>query len=226
VSREVGGKLKELSRREGATLYMTLLAAFNISLQRYSGQDDIVVGTDIANRTARETEKLLGCFLNHLALRTDLSGDPTFRELLARVRETALGAYAHQDVPFEKVVEAVQPERKPGYTPLFQVRFIFQNAPTGARELTGLTLSAFEVPGTSSKFDLTLVMEERGGELFGSVEYNTDLFEPSTVGRMFAQFGALLEDIADNPHQEIQKLSMVSGDETRQLTCAFDDDLY
>jgi amino acid adenylation domain-containing protein len=226
VPREVGERLKELSRREGATLFMTLLAAFQISLQRYSGQDDLVVGTDIANRTARETENLLGCFLNHLALRTDLSGNPTFRQLLARVREVALGAYAHQDVPFEKVVEALQPERKPGYSPLFQVRFIFQNAPAGARELTGLTLSAFDVPGTVAKFDLTLVMEERDGELFGTVEYNTDLFEPSTVERMFAQFRALLEDIADNPQEEIQKLSMLSEEETRQLTCAFDDDLY
>jgi amino acid adenylation domain-containing protein len=226
VPREVGERLKEVSRREGATLFMTLLAAFGVALQRYSGQDDLVVGTDIANRTARETEKLLGCFLNHLALRTDLSGNPTFVELLARVREAALGAYAHQDAPFEKVVEAVQPERRPGLSPLFQVRFIFQNAPAGSRELPGLTLSAFDVPGTVAKFDLTLVMEERGGDLFGTVEYNTDLFEPSTVERMFAQFGTLLEDIAERPHEEIQKLSMISEEETRQLTCAFDDDLY
>ena len=205
---------------------MPVLDALQILLHRHSEQHDFVVGTDIANRRARETESLLGCFLNHLGLRADLSGNPTFPELLARVRESALGAYAHQDAPFEKVVEAVQPERRPGHSPLFQVRFIFQNAPAETPALTGLALSSFAVPGAVAKFDLTLVMEEREGRLYGAAEYNRGLFAPATVARLFGHFQTLLEEVADDPAREIQQLRMLSEEETRQLTCSFDDDLY
>ncbi len=144
LSKNLSQALNELSRRDGATLFMMLLAAFQALLMRYSGQEDISVGTDVANRNRAETEGLIGFFLNHLVLRTDLSGNPTFRELLGRVREVALEAYAHQDVSFHKLVEALKPERSQSHTPLFQILFVLQNAPTVPLRLTGLTLSQLD----------------------------------------------------------------------------------
>src|SRR5262249_13274985 len=155
---ELSAGLKELSRREGVTLFMTLLAAFQILLQRYSGQEEIVVGTDVANRNYRETEGLIGFFVNQLVLRTDLSGSQTFVDLLQRVKDACLGAYAHQDLPFEKLVEELQPERDPSRSPLFQVKLVLQNAPQGSLQLGGLQLQRVGVKAVTAKFDLMLTL--------------------------------------------------------------------
>ncbi|WP_414590177.1 condensation domain-containing protein, partial [Scytonema sp. PCC 10023] len=152
--------LKALSRREGVTLFITLLSAFKVLLYRYTGQDDIVVGTDIANRNRSEIEPLIGFFVNQLVLRTNISGEPSFAELCNRVRETALSAYAHQDLPFEKLVQVVHPERDPSRSPIFQTKFVLQNAPMETLELPGLTLTPVEMASVTAKFDLTVSMQE------------------------------------------------------------------
>ena len=183
-----------LSRREGATPFMVLLAAFQTLLHRYSGQDDVVVGSPVANRNRSEVEGLIGFFVNVLALRTDLSGDPSFLELLGRVRGVALDAYEYQDLPFEMVVEAVQPARDASRTPLFQVMFVLQTnrpADLGRSELRFSPLAAEGGTGTA-KFDLTLMLEESEEGLVGGFEYNTDLFDRATIGRMSAS----LRDVA------------------------------
>ena len=154
---------------------MTLLAAFQALLYRYTGQDDIVVGSPIANRNRTEIEGLIGFFVNTLVLRTDFSGNPTFKELLARVREMALGAYAHQDLPFEKLVEELQPERSLSHSPLFQVMFVLQNAPSTALTFEGLSVSPVRIEAETAKFDLTLSMSETEEGFRGSLEYSTDL---------------------------------------------------
>lgn len=161
LPRALADRLRALSRQEGATLFMTLLAAFKALLQRYSGQEDIVLGSPIANRNRVETEPLIGLFANVLVLRTTLSGEPTFRQLVGRVREVCLGAYEHQDLPFEKLVVELQPERSLSYTPLFQVMFILQNMPQEQRELAGLELTALDTTSETTKFDLTLSITER-----------------------------------------------------------------
>jgi len=211
--------LKALSQHEGATLFMTLLAAFQVLLQRYGGHAsrDIVVGSPTANRTRAEIEDLIGFFVNMLVLRTDLSGDPTFRELLARVREVAVGAFDHQDLPFERLVEVLQPERDLSRQPLFQVSFVLQNAPLGALELAGLDLSFFEMGSGSSKFDLTLFLTEINQELIASFEYNTDLFDASTIQRMLAHWQRLLEGVVANPDQRLSELPLLTETERRQL---------
>src|SRR5262249_25258487 len=160
LSAEQAESLKSLSRREGVTLFMTLLAAFKTLLRQYTNQDDIVVGSDIANRNRRETEDLIGFFVNQLVLRTDLSANPTFRELLGRVGEMTLEAFGRQDTPFGKLVEELQPQRDPSRNPLFQVMFIVQNAPMPALKLPGLTLTPLDIKGETSVFDLTLSFVE------------------------------------------------------------------
>jgi non-ribosomal peptide synthetase component F len=204
---------------------MTLLAAFQTLLHRHTGQEDIVVGTSIANRTSLETEQLLGCFFNQLALRTDLSGEPTFRQLLGRVRETTLAAYAHQDVPFEKVLESVQPGRGQNSSPLFQVFFVLQNAPAEPPRMTGLTLSTLELPTSSAKFDLALMMEEGAEGLRGVLDYGTDLFDAASAGRLLGRFRALLEDVVRRPDEGLPRLSMGEGEGARQSIDDFNDDL-
>jgi non-ribosomal peptide synthetase component F len=182
-----------LSQREGVTLFMTLLAGFQSLLARYTGQEEIVVGTPIANRTRGEVEGLIGFFVNTLVLRTELTGELSFRELLGRVRETALGAYTHQDVPFEQLVEELRPERDLSHTPLFQVLFVLQNAPRAAGlELPGLSLAVQAMESVTAKFDLTLSMVEGDGELGASFEYDTDLFEARTMERLARHFEMLL----------------------------------
>jgi aspartate racemase len=176
--------LKALSQQEGVTLFMTLLAVFQILLYRYTGQEDVIVGSPIANRNRVEVEGLIGFFVNTLVLRTELSGDPSFRELLGRVREVALGAYAHQDLPFEKLVEELQVERDLSRNPLFQVMFVLQNAPISALEFRGLSLTPLEVHNGTAKFDLTLELEESAEGIRGWFEYNTDLFDTLTITRM------------------------------------------
>ncbi|HOR01629.1 MAG TPA: condensation domain-containing protein, partial [Anaerolineae bacterium] len=182
--------LRELCRQEGATLFMALLAGFQALLGRYSGQDDIAVGSPVANRNRAETEGLIGFFVNTLVLRSDLSGDPSFRELLRRVREVALGAYAHQDVPFDMVVDALQPERDLSRTPLFQVMLTLQNTAPQAPELPGLALSPEPAFGGAAKFDLTLTLAEAAEELRGTLEYCTDLYDAATIERLLGHFQA------------------------------------
>jgi hypothetical protein len=188
-------ELRALARREGATLYMVLLSAFKALLALYSGQEEVVVGSPVANRVRVETEGLIGCLINTLALRTRVGGNPTFRELLGRVREVVLGAHAHQEIPFEFVVEALQPERRGNYNPLFQVWFMLQSGKGERLESAGLTLRPLEVGGGSAQFDLTLAMEEHGAEVAGSWNYSTDLFDPETVTEMAGHYQALLESV-------------------------------
>jgi amino acid adenylation domain-containing protein len=221
VEAEVLEKLKALSRREGATLFMTLLAAFNVLLSRYSGQKDVVVGTNIANRNRAETEGLIGFFINNLVLRTDLSGDPDFRELLGRVREVCLGAYIHQDIPFDKLVEELQPERTLRHNPLFQVMFVLQNAPRSDLRAPGVSFSPFGATRKVSRFDLLLNVFETPQGLYGSLEYNTDLFNASTVERMLEQFRTLLGAVADDPEKEVESLSLMREEASRHLLHEF-----
>jgi len=203
LSSALSEALKALSRREGVTLFMTLLAAFQTLLYRYSGQEDILVGTFIANRNRAETEGLIGFFVNNLVLRTDLSGNPSFRELLGRVRKVCLEAYAHQDLPFEKLLEELQPQRDLGRTPLFQVMFVLQNAPSSNLKLPGLQVSHLAAQKERSEFDLTLWMSEWGEVIAGSLEYSTDLFEEATINRMLGHFQTLLEGLVAHPDRRL-----------------------
>ena len=210
--------LKALSRKEDTTLFMTLLAAFQTLLYRYTGQPDLVVGSPIANRNHAEVEQLIGFFVNTLVLRTDLSGNPRFTELLRRVREMTLAAYEHQDMPFERLVEELQPERDLGRSPLFQVMFILQNTPAAELELGGLSLSRMEVDNRTAKFDLTLSMrEEPGGGLSGSFEYNTDLFDASSIRRLADHFEVILQAIVAEPQQRIEDLPLMTSLEREQV---------
>ena len=188
---------------------MTLLAAFAVLLARYSGRDDVVVGSPTAGRRDVDLENLIGFFVNTLVLRTDLSGDPTFRELLDRVRGTTLGAYDHQEVPFEKIIADLHVPRSLSHTPLFQVMFILQNAPRQRLELPGLRLEEIEFDPGTAKFDLTVDMAEVDEGLLCAFEYSTDLFEASTVTRMLDHFRVLLEAVAADPAQRISALPMM-----------------
>ena len=214
LSHNLSERLNVLSRSQGATLFMTLLATFQALLARYSGEEDIVVGTPIANRNRSEIEGLIGFFANTLALRTDLSGDPTFAELLGRVKEVALGAYAHQDMPFEKLVEELRPERSLSHNPLFQVLFSLQNAPRQAFELAGLTLKPLEAASGTAKFDISLFMSETSEGLRGRVEYNTDLFDAGTMERMLKHYEVLLEAAVENPGLRISQLPLLTATRT------------
>jgi amino acid adenylation domain-containing protein len=217
LPRELVERLHALSRREGCTLYMILLAAFQTLLQRYSGQEDFCVGTPVAGRTRPEMEGLIGFFVNTLVLRADLSGDPTFAELLGRVRETCLGAYAHQDLPFEMLVEALQPQRDLSRTPLFQVMLILQNAPLPSLELPGLRLNPIEAESGTAKFDLNLALVETDLGLVGNLEYNTDLFNAATARRLLVHFRNLLEGAVANPGCRVSELPLLTADERHQL---------
>ncbi|CAD5971665.1 Gramicidin S synthase 2 [Planktothrix agardhii] len=209
--------LTELSRQQGATLFMTLLAAFDALLYRYTGQGDILVGTPIANRNRGEIEGLIGFFVNTLVMRTDLSDNPSFSQLLTRVREVTMDAYAHQDLPFEMLVEALQPERDLSHTPLFQVAFVLQNTPKSEIAMTGLTVTDLPPENTTAKFDLTLAMVNTDDGLKGVWEYNTDLFESSTIERLSGHFLNLLGGIVANPQARISQLPLLTESETNQL---------
>jgi amino acid adenylation domain-containing protein len=209
--------LKQLSQQEEVTLFMALLTAFKTLLYRYTAQDDIVVGTPIANRSRVELGGLIGFFVNTLVLRTQLSGEPTFRELLARVREVSLEAYTHQDLPFEKLVEELQPERDMSRTPLFQVMFILHNASGHSLELQGLTVSPLTVDVQSAKFDLTLYVAEEAEGLRTTFEYNADLFDEITISRMLGHFETLLEGIVANPDRRLSDLPLLTKAERQQL---------
>lgn len=214
-------QLQALSRQADATLFMTLLAAFNLLLYRYSGQDDIVVGSPIANRTRAELEPLIGFFVNMLVLRTDLTGDPGFRDLLKRVRQVTLEAYEHQDIPFDRLVDELQPVRDTSHTPVFQVVFILQNTPMPALELPGLTLSLEDSPRGIAKFDLTLEATETDDGLLLAAEYNTDLFDSDTIARLLGHYQQLLESIVANPQCPVSQLPLLTGSEYQQLVYAW-----
>ncbi|HEX2269401.1 MAG TPA: amino acid adenylation domain-containing protein, partial [Pyrinomonadaceae bacterium] len=217
VSREVLAELKALSRREGVTLFMTLLAAFQTLLSRLSGQEDIVVGTGIANRTRGEVEGLIGFFVNTLALRTDLTGDPSFRQLLGRVREVTLGAYGHQDVPFEKLVEELDPQRGAGHMRLFQVMFAMPNMPMPELQLAGVTLSAEERESETAKFDLMLAATEGDEALGFKLEYSTELFDEETVKRLLKHLATLLDHIVEDADQRLSALRVLTHAEEKQV---------
>jgi amino acid adenylation domain-containing protein len=220
---ELQSALIDLCRREGVTLFMTLLAAFQTLLYRYSGQEDIVVGSPIAGRNRAETEDLIGFFVNSLPLRTNLSGNPSFRELLLRVRETALGSYAHQDLPFEKIVEELQPQRDLSYSPIFQVMFALQNQPRVGFSLPGLNVTLLKRETDAAKFDLTLFMTETDDGLSCWLEYNTDLFAAGTITRLLDHFTVLLAAIVANPERAIADLPILSEAERQQLLVEWND---
>jgi hypothetical protein len=200
--------LKALCRREDVTLFMLLLAAFDVLLYRYTWQEDIVVGTPIANRGHRETEGLIGFFVNTLALRADLSGNPPFRALLARVRETTLGAYAHQDMPFDKLVEMLRAERDLSHDPLFQVFFALNNNPTHEARLPGVTLSGYWAANDVAKFDLEVSLVERGERLVVNAVYKEALFDPPTIAVMLERYRALLEGVVADPAARLLDLPL------------------
>ena len=209
--------LQALSRQEGVTLFMTLLAGFQVLLQRYTTQDDIVVGTDVANRNRAEIEALIGFFVNLLVLRTDLSGNPTFRELLKRVRQVALGAYAHQDLPFDQLVKALQPERNlSNSSPLFQVLFVLQNTPLPALELPGLTLSFLEAENKIARFDLALFLTKTEQGILGRWQYNTDIFDAIAITSLTDHFQKLLNSIISRPDTRIGNLEMLTETQKKQ----------
>ena len=199
--------LKTLSARAGVTLFMTLLAAFQALLYRYTGQDNMVVGIDVANRNQAETEGLIGFFVNQLALRTDLSGNPTFQTLLERVRGVTLGAYDHQDLPFDKLVEALNPTRDLSRAPLFQVKLVLQNAPMPPLELSGLTLSLIDIDHWTAELDLVLNVAETETGLTASLEYNTDLFDAPDMVQMLRQFETLLVQVTQQPDLRLNALA-------------------
>lgn len=225
-SAELSARLNRLARREGATLFMLLLSAFSALLSRWSGQEDIVIGTPIANRTNVEIEELIGVFVNTLALRTKVTGDPTFLELLKQVRENTLSAYANQDLPFEYLVEMLQPDRDRSRHPIFQVMLVLQNTPRGALELPGLRLSSVDVAQNTAKFDIMLSLAEYPEGLGGEVEYSTDLFEKETIERFVRQFTRFLEGAVFDPTQRVKDMKIMSESEILQTIYGWNDTFY
>ncbi|HYG11274.1 MAG TPA: amino acid adenylation domain-containing protein, partial [Pyrinomonadaceae bacterium] len=223
VGAEARRLLLELGREEGATLFMTLLAAFKVLLYRYGTLKEVTVGTPIAGRNRAEVEGLIGFFVNTLVLRTEMEGEPNFREVLRRVREVALGAYAHQDVPFQKLVEALRPERDLSHTPLFQVWFVLQRAPVEALKLPGLSFTPVNIDSGIAQFDLALDITESEQGLAGLLTYNSDLYNDDTISRMIGHFQTLLERVSDNPDQPISQLPLMSADETHKLLREWND---
>ncbi|MCY7283313.1 MAG: amino acid adenylation domain-containing protein, partial [Cyanobacteria bacterium CAN_BIN43] len=223
IPADLTSALHSLSRQEEVTLFMTLLAAFDILLARYTGQIDILIGSGIANRHHGQLEGLIGFFVNTLVLRTDLSGNPSFRELLGRVQAMVLPAYDHQDLPFEMLVDVLKPERSPSHSPLFQVAFVLQNAPVSEIELAGLTLSTLTTEHKTAKLDLTLSLEQINDELIGSWEYNTDLFDDDTITRMAGHFQTVLAGIVADPEQPIARLPLLTVTEQNQLLHEWND---
>jgi amino acid adenylation domain-containing protein len=217
LSAELSRSIRQVARRYGATEFMVLLSTFVILLHRYSGMEDIVVGTDIANRNIGSTERLVGFFVNQLVLRNDLSDNPTFVEVLQRVRRTSLDAYANQDLPFEKLVEALRPERRLRHAPIFQAKFIFHNASRAAVRLPGLSFSFVESPTAVARYDLTLSFEHADDGLTGFLEYDADLFEPSTAERMVGHLRSLLESIVTSPDRPVSALSLLSKQQEQRI---------
>ena len=215
--------LKDFSRQQGVTLFMTLLAAFQALLYRHTGQDDIAVGTPAAARNRPEIADLIGIFINTLVLRNDLSGNPTFKELLGRVKRNAADAYGHQDLPFEKLVEELQPERGLDRNPISQVMFQLKNYPNQEFSLSNLTIEEYEFESEIAKFDLLVGLREDETGLSGTAEYKTELFDPATIERMVRHFQILLEGIVNNPDQHIAELPLLTASEKHQLLVEWND---
>ncbi|MEM7586325.1 MAG: amino acid adenylation domain-containing protein, partial [Acidobacteriota bacterium] len=217
LSPELATALHDVSRLEGCTLFMVLLSAYQSLLARYSGQDDVAVGSPIANRNRAEVEGLIGVFVNMLVLRTDLAGEPTFRELLAQVKRLCLEAYAHQDLPFEKLLDELDLERSASHTPLFQTVLALQNVPTVVADLSGLSITGEEIDSGTAKFDLTLVISEEAGSLLGKLTYDRDLFEAVSIRRMIHHLRNLLDGVVAAPQQLVSELPWLAAAETHQL---------
>ncbi|MFZ6030191.1 MAG: amino acid adenylation domain-containing protein [Chloroflexota bacterium] len=209
--------LQSLAQGEGVSAFMILLAAFQVLLGRYSRQSDFAVGTPVANRQRAELQGLIGFFINTLVMRADLHGDPTFRQLLQRVRKACLDGYAHQDLPFEQLVETLHPERDLSRSPLFQVMFVFQNTPSSILEVPGLKFGSFPIENETAKFDLLVSLSQSGEELAGSVEYSTDLFDEATIQRLIGNFHTLLEAALADPAQRIGDIPLLAANERRRL---------
>ena len=221
---ELLDQLKALGERQGVTLYMTLLSGFSVLLGRYTGQEDIPIGSPVANRNRPEVENLIGFFVNTLVMRTDLSGDQSFTEILAQVKETALGAYAHQDIPFEHLVEVLNPERSMNYTPLFQVMFALQSTQADEHvDIGDLSFSPLKSGSGVAKFDLTLTVRESASGLLGSVEYDSDLFEAETIRRFIEHYQRLLKAIVAEPEAKISEYEILSEAERHQQLIEWND---
>jgi amino acid adenylation domain-containing protein len=223
VAADLTRRLRELSRAHGATLFMTMLAAFQALLHRYSGQEDVAVGSPIANRNRGETEGLIGFFVNMLVLRTDLAGDPSFADLVDRVRQVALGAFAHQNLPFEKLVEELRPDRDLRRTPFFQASFQLFNVPASTLDLPGLALRLWELTPSSAKFDLELSLVDGGERLGGLLSYDADLFDPATMERLLAHLERLLAGALVSPATPVSKLSLMTEAEREQVVVEWND---
>ncbi|MAR93086.1 MAG: non-ribosomal peptide synthetase [Pseudomonadales bacterium] len=214
---ELTAQLQQLAKQQGVTLFMVLFAALQVLLHRYSAQDDICVGTPIAGRVRPEVEKLIGCFVNTLAIRSDLEGNPSFIALLKQVQQNLTGAYDHQDIPFERLVDELGVAREMSHTPLFQVMFVLQNATDSNLSLPGLDIELLPAESNTSKFDITINMREESGRLRGDFEYCTALYSHQTIERMVAHFQRLLRQLAGNPQQGIDEVDYLSASETRLL---------
>jgi amino acid adenylation domain-containing protein len=217
VERELTEKLRELCRREGVTMFMALLGGFDVLMSRYSGQEDVALGTDIANRNRGEIEGLIGFFVNQLVLRVSVGGRESFRELLKQVREVCLGAYAHQDLPFEKLVEELQPERDLSRAPLFQVKLIWETAGREAPELEGMRLSGGSSELETTRFDLMMSLTDGSRDLAGAVNYSRDLFDEDTIERLMSHYANVLRGIVEDSERPIWELSLLSPAEREQI---------
>jgi hypothetical protein len=214
---EVCGPLKAMCRAEGVTLFMVLLAGYQILLSRLSGQEKVVVGTDSANRFTVETERMIGFFINLMPVKLDLAGDPTFREALKRVRATTLACYAHQEMPFDKIVEEVRPERTLSHNPVVQVLFVMQNTPATERKLGPIEVSGFSVPIARSKFDIALFATEREETIDCGLVYSSELFDASTVGNMAEMYETLLRDALTNPETRVSALTLMNEEQKKRM---------
>ncbi|MGD9488074.1 MAG: amino acid adenylation domain-containing protein [Calditrichaceae bacterium] len=217
LSESIARKLKQIAENENSTMFMILLSAFSVLLNRYSGQEDISIGSPVANRDRTETEHLIGFFVNTIVLRINLINNPAFTDMLRQVRETALNAFSHQEIPFEKIVDALHPERNTNHTPLFQVMFALQNTPKPEKMDIDLELTPIVSHSGTAKFDLTLFMLEDNDRISGAMEFNTDLFDESTIDLILIHFQNLLESIARNPAEKINRLNMIPENEKHNL---------
>ncbi|MFP2934805.1 condensation domain-containing protein, partial [Pyxidicoccus sp. 3LG] len=217
VPRELSEALEALCQEEGVTPFMALLAAFQLLLSRYSGQDDITVGSPIAGRRRGELEGLIGFFVNTLALRTRLEDNPSFRKMLARVKETTLGAFSHQDIPFEKLVEELAPPRTLGRSPLFQVMFALQNMPLQQPQLPGVSLRLSPLENTTANFELELVLSETPDGFVGELIYRRDLFSSAFAQRLSRHFAILLEGLVNQPEHPFHHLPLLSAEERQTV---------
>jgi amino acid adenylation domain-containing protein len=221
IPEEVAAQLRRIGKDAGASLFMTLLAAFSVLLSRHAGQEDVCIGTPVAGRSHSDVEPLVGFFVNMLPLRIDLSGRPTYTELLRRVRVRTLEALAHEEMPFDRLVAELQPQRNLSATPFFQVMFVLQNTPPAELVLPGLTLRPFEIPRGSTAFDLSLSMQEQAGGIEGMLEYSRDLFDPESAGRLVDQFRVLLAAIAKSPDTPVAELPLLSGAAANEIVSAW-----